>query len=267
MKRDITTAPVYRKVVAALEECEERYGQLVRSLSPTNQPTPDATLAALKREIELRRALEAELLKAVEAERQRIGQDLHDDLCQRLGAIALTIGSVAKDISALDKKLGVRVAKIGPQVTDTIESCRALARGLHPLTLTKAGLPAALSELADRVPGEVKFTWPQTERIDFGPHVALHLYRIAEEAVGNAVRHANAKSIVIRLAILGGNAVLEIQDDGKGISRNRAIAGMGSRNMQYRANTIGADLTIKGKPGAGTCVRCVLPMQKSKSRT
>ena len=185
-----TKRPPYRRVVAALDECEERYHGLIAALDSGADSRLAATVATLKRETQLRRGLEAELLTAVESERQRIGQDLHDDLCQRLGATALMVGALANQIDLLDTNLGAKVRSIAPLMTQTIESCRNLARGLHPVTLVSAGLPAALAELADRVPGEVTFEWPHSERIDFKPEVALHLYRIAEEAVANAVKHS-----------------------------------------------------------------------------
>ena len=95
--------------------------------------------------------------------------------------------------------------------------------------------------------------------------VALHLYRIAEEAVGNAVKHAKVKSITIGLAILGGRPVLEIADDGKGIGQKLKTEGMGLRNMQYRPNVIWGELTVEAGECGGTCVRCILPLRKSKS--
>jgi two-component system sensor kinase FixL len=261
MKNEIATQPAYRKVVAALSDCEERYAGVVKSMDAGNDSRLAATVTALRREIELRRGLEVELLTAVEAERQRIGQDLHDDLCQQLGAAALLVGSVTERVRALDQKLGEKVAKVPQLITDAIEACRNLARGLHPLTLKEAGLPAALQELAARVPADVKFSWPQSERIDFEPMVALHLYRIVEEAVANAVKHAGAKSITIELAIIAGRPVLEIGDDGKGVGKLKT-KGMGLPNMRYRANVVGGELTVEERKGGGTCVRCTLPVRK-----
>ncbi len=116
--------PPYRKVVAALEECEERYTELVASINSAADSRLAATIATLKREIKFRRHLEADLLTAVESERQRIGQDLHDDLCQRLGATALMVGSLANQIEVLDKNLGEKVRSIAPLMAETIESCR-----------------------------------------------------------------------------------------------------------------------------------------------
>src|SRR5256886_5609039 len=208
MKKQIATNPTYRRVVAALDDCERRYDGLIKQTGATNDLRLSSTVAILKGEVEQRRRLEVEVLAAVETERQRIGQDLHDDLCQRLGAIALLVGSLAKEVGALDEKLGEKLGKIPSLVTETIASCRNLARGLHPVTLASAGLPAALEELAARVPAAVKFHWPRSKRIDFEPMLALHLYRIAEEAVANAVKHAGAARITNGLAILAGRPVL-----------------------------------------------------------
>jgi signal transduction histidine kinase len=266
MKRQIAADPAYRRVVAALDDCEKRYDSLIKRTGATNDSRLASTVAILKGEVEQRRRLEVELLTTVETERQRIGQDLHDDLCQQLGAIALLLGSLAKDVGVLDKNLGGRLAKIPSLVTETIQSCRNLARGLHPVTLASAGLPAALQELAARVPADVNFYWPRSERIDFEPMLALHLYRIAEEAVTNAVKHAGAKSITIGLEILAGHPVLEIADDGKGIGQKLKTEGMGLRNMQYRANVIGGELAVEARKGGGTCVRCTLPLRKSVLR-
>ena len=266
MKNQIATNPAYRRVVAALDDCEKRYDGLIKRTGATNDLRLASTVAILKGEVEQRRRLEVELLTAVETERQRIGQDLHDDLCQRLGAIALLSGSLAKEVSVLDKKLGEKVGEIPSLITETIGSCRNLARGLHPVTLASAGLPAALEELATRIPADVKFHWPHSERIDFEPMLALHLYRIAEEAVTNAVKHAGANSITIKLAILAGRPVLEIADDGKGIGEKLKAEGMGLRNMQYRASVIGGELTVEARKSGGTCVRCTLPLRKSVLR-
>jgi signal transduction histidine kinase len=260
---DITTNPAYRKVVAALDDCEQRYGALVKSMGDTDHSRLSAAVEALKKEAEARKRLENELLSAIESERQRIGQDLHDDLCQRLGAAALLIGSLTKEIVKLDPVLGGRVGEVPDVITEAIATCRNLARGLHPVTLASAGLPSALQELADRVPADVKFTWPRKERIDFHPETAVHIYRIAEEAVGNAVKHAKAKTISIGLAILDGHAILEIGDDGKGMGKKVKTQGMGLRNMNYRANVIGGKLSIAPREGGGTCVRCTLPFPGS----
>jgi signal transduction histidine kinase len=112
MKNEIATDSAYRAVVAALDDCEERYDVLIKRTGATNDLRFASTVARLKGEVQQRRRLEIELLAAVETERQRIGQDLHDDLCQCLNAIALLSGSLAKKVSVLDKKLGGKVEEI-----------------------------------------------------------------------------------------------------------------------------------------------------------
>jgi two-component system CheB/CheR fusion protein len=224
MKDEIAPSAAYRKVVAALDDCEKRYA-LIKRTGVTNDLRLASTAAVLKGEVEQRRRLEVELLAAVETKRQRIGQDLHDDLCQRLGAIALLSGSLAKEVSALDEKLGGKVGKIPSLVTETIGSCRNLARGLHPVTLASTGLPAAPAELAASVPANVKFEWPRSKKID---RYSLFTCIGAEEAVTNAVKHAGAKSIRIGLAIVAGRPVLKIADDGKGIGEEAENGGNGA---------------------------------------
>jgi len=141
-----------------------------------------------------------------------------------------------------------------------------LARGLHPLTLATKGLPAALDELAERMPEGIVFRWPHGKRIVLEHETALHLYRITEEAVSNAVRHAEATRIEIALDAIKGETVLVIEDNGKGFARNSVADGMGLRNMQYRANAIGATLQIGQRKRGGTRVCCRLRRLRPKVR-
>jgi two-component system sensor kinase FixL len=253
----------YRRVVAGLQDCEERYDGLLESIDDSGDSRLATALKALKNEVRNRRRLEAQLLTAVDAERQRIGQDLHDDLCQHLGATALIAASLGKRInSKRDPELSRDLAKIPALITEAIENCRNLARGLHPVTLASKGLPAALEELTVRVPANVKFRWPRTERISLEPSVALHLYRIAEESVANAVKHSGANNITIELDLVEGAPILTITDDGRGFSKRSNKRGMGLFNMQYRANAIGGELTFPKRDDGGTRVCCKLPVPK-----
>ncbi len=266
MIEEIPSTPGYRKVVADLHACEERYQGLVDSISLSNDAQLESAVAALKSEVRQRRSLEAELLTAVEAERQRIGQDLHDDLCQQLGATAMMTSILAKRIAPKDKKSARELAEIPKLINATIESCRDIARGLHPITLHSKGLPAALEELADRIPRGIKFRWPTGKKIALEPSVALHLYRITEEAVGNAIKHSGAKNITVKLDVVGRETVLVVTDDGKGFEEKLVKRGMGLRNMEYRAHAVGAELTVKGRKEGGTHVHCRLPKPKAKVR-
>jgi signal transduction histidine kinase len=254
----------YRKVIADLRTCEERYQRLVESIPATDETRLKAAVATLQSEVRQRKRLEAELLRAVETERERIGQDLHDDLCQRLGATAMMTSVIAERIGHKDKASGKQLRDIANLINDTIESCRSLARGLHPITLAQKGLPAALDELAERMPVGIKFRWPQGRRISFKPETALHLYRITEEAVANAVKHAEARNVTIALDLLDGQTLLAIEDDGQGFQRNSTSDGMGLRNIEYRASVIGATLTVAQREGGGTRIECRLPGTRTR---
>ena len=111
MENEIPVNPAYRKVVADLGDCEERYATLLESMSATDDSGLASPLATIKSEVRQRRGLEADLLTAIESERQRIGQDLHDDLCQRLGGMALLVGSLAKQVAIKDSALGAKLAE------------------------------------------------------------------------------------------------------------------------------------------------------------
>ncbi len=264
MQKETIAHPAYRKVIADLRTCEERYQTLLDSIPATDDARLKSALSALRSEVRQRRELEAELLMAVETERQRIGQDLHDDLCQRLGATAMMTSVIATRIAGKDRQSGAELQKIASLINGTIESCRLLSRGLHPVTLAANGLPAALDELAERMPDGINFRWPRGKRIELEPETALHLYRITEESIGNAVRHAGAKNIVIELDVLAGRTVLVIQDDGKGFEHDSTSNGMGLRNIHYRAGVIGAKLTIGQRQGGGTRIHVRLPRPKAQ---
>jgi signal transduction histidine kinase len=169
------------------------------------------------------------------------------------------ISVIATRVGQTEPPIGTELQEIAKLINDTIESCRVLARGLHPLTLARKGLPAALDELAERMPKGIIFRWPRGKRIELQHEAALHLYRITEEAVGNAVRHAEATRIEIALDAIKGETLLVIEDNGKGFSHRSVTEGMGLRNMQYRSNVIGATLEIGQRKGGGTRVCCRLP--------
>jgi len=220
-------------------------------------------LAALAAEVEHRRQLEAQLLTAVEQERERLGRDLHDDLSQRLAALAIMMKTLTQDIKGRSRADRQKAHEIAEELGQAIGIARNLSRGLHPVTLTRQGLPAALEELAARVPKDVEFNWPISERLDLETSVALHIYRIAEEAVGNAIRHSEADKITIELETMSASKVaLIIIDNGKGFRLRDGGDGMGLQNMKYRANVIGGALKITSAPGHGTVVKCTLPLRQ-----
>lgn len=246
------------------------YAKVTRSvgLGPTRK-TPELAkaLARVQVEIEHRRRLEVQLLTAVEEERERLGRDLHDDLSQRLAGISMIARAAATGKLAPRSVERETLLQIGDMLRDAIGVARDLAHGLHPVTLTRQGLPAALEELAERVPKEIDFRCPTGERLDFETSVALHVYRIAEEAVGNAVKHSEADKITIDLAIKSPKrGLLAITDNGKGFAEGGCPQGMGLQNMGYRAGVIDGKLTITSALQKGTRVQCLFPIARLGAR-
>jgi PAS domain S-box-containing protein len=245
------------------------FAKVTRRLETPADPAAEATalelakaLATIQAEVEHRHRLEAQLLTAVEEERERLGRDLHDDVSQQLAGLAIMMGSLARRVQRRDAATAERMRELATSLSHAVAAARNLSRGLHPVTLTSHGLPAALAELSERVPKEVEFSWPQSERLDLESSVALHVYRIAEEAIGNAIRHSQAQKIRIVLQMKPQRRVaLIISDDGKGFEQGVGPEGMGLQNMRYRAGAIGGTLKITAAPGQGTCVKCTLPLR------
>jgi len=239
------------------------FGKVTRELRATGAGAEDQlarALALLHVEVEHRRKLESSLLVAVEEERQRIGQDIHDDLCQHLAGVAIMARNLANRLEKTTPEESKPAHELSCFIEDATNVARNVSRGLHPLTLVSQGLPAALGELAERVPIDVDFKWPKTKRLDLEAAVALHVYRIAEEAVANAIRHSGAKKIWIRLAKFENDDLsLSIEDDGNGFDQNAKTQGVGLRNMKYRAGVLEGTLSVETKPNKGTCIRCLVP--------
>lgn len=208
-----------------------------------------------------RRRVAKQILEASERERQRIGQDLHDDLCQHLAGITF-LGRV------LQQKLESRMpaeAEAAAHIVDLLEGAvrraRDLARGLQPPLLETAGLGPALQELASNVQSmfrvlcHVECEHPLPLSDSAAP---LHLYRIVQEATNNAIRHGKARNIYIDVVRVGGRVILTVEDDGVGINDEGTTEGLGLRTMRHRARMIGALLTVARAEVAGTIVTCQL---------
>ena len=216
----------------------------------------------LEQEIQERNRLEKELLEASEREQRRIGHDLHDSLGQHLTATALAGKVLAKKLT--DKSVAEAGAadRLVVMVEDAIELTRKLARSLHPIELETNGLADALQNLAANISKAFnvacRFENSGTAVL-YSPAADTHLYRIAQEAVSNAIRHGHARNIVIALAGSGNKTMLSVTDDGAGLAVDaRAKSGMGLRIMDYRAGMIGAMFDIQNLPAGGTRAVCVL---------
>jgi PAS domain S-box-containing protein len=207
-----------------------------------------------------RKRLEEEILAISEREQRRIGRDLHDDVCQRLAGIQLLGDVLQRDLSSKAKPEAEQAGLIAARIRDAIVNTRNIAHGLSPVALESNGLMAALQELAEnsgklfQIGCECRFEG--SVEVDDNT-VATHLYRIAQEAVTNAVKHGGAKEIVIDLAESEDNFILTITDDGLGLPENFARSqGSGLQIMNYRAATIGGSLKFRRAAGRGVCVSC-----------
>ncbi len=222
----------------------------------------ERALAAAQAE---QKRLEREILAASERERHSIGADLHDNLGQQLTALELMCTALKED-AADQRHLTRRIDTMCKMLREAITQTRFLARGLVPVGSGPDSLQIGLTEFAERINslGKVRcrFDCPVAVAIP-DPFVAGHLYRIAQEAANNAVKHARAKHVTIRLVIAQGRIVLEVVDDGVGLTRTRARtprSGLGLGVMEHRASAIGGELVIASKRGEGVTIRCSLPL-------
>jgi len=223
--------------------------------------------AQITQDITTIRALERQVLQISEQEQRRIGHDLHDGLGQELTGLAFLAQNLARKLAAQHLPEAPEASRLESLTTTAIEHIRELARGFSPVELGPDGLQAALRELADKVASifglHSQIACDPAARIT-NDTAALHLFRIAQEAVNNAVRHAKASRIDIGLRKVDNDIVLTIQDDGQGlpVPPHRA-PGIGHSVMQYRAHMIGASLTIGAGDGKGTRVECIYPNPES----
>jgi PAS domain S-box-containing protein len=218
---------------------------------------------------ELRR-LEREILEISEREQERIGQDLHDDLGQQLVAIQYSAAALKKELQVSAPPTAAAVGAIVDLLKAVIIQARQMARRIFPVHLDQAGLMTALQELAANSSRlseiDCRFVCPVPIFLEESTP-GTHLFRIAQEALSNAVRHAGAKVVTIGLSAEAHQIMLTVQDDGRGLPANAMESGgMGLHIMHYRSRMIGATLRLEPNPAGGTVVRCVLPQRGSKLR-
>jgi two-component system CheB/CheR fusion protein len=216
------------------------------------------------RDISAQRELEKEVINASTFEQERIGQEIHDGLGQRLTGLSMMVESLRRALTKRALPEAATAGEIIKQLQEATRESRAIAQGLIPVPLTEQGLSDALGKLAKDIQAATgincSFTTGVSDRVEVKDRaIAVQLYRIAQEVVHNAVRHAQARNIAISLSRTNSSLELLISDDGKGFRPDSGTgAGFGLRIMHYRAAMIGCDLKIDSSPGKGTVVRCRL---------
>ena len=283
LERPISTLTLLRSVQVALRSRRRQYQvrDLVTQLANLNEMLEyrvrerTAELSAankqLKNEIRRRKGLEGEILEISDREQQRLGQELHDGLCQHLTAVAFMARSVALRLNNHRVIDAADIEKIADLVNEAASDTRDLSRALHRSDVDAAGLVGALQDLVER---EI---WKVPCRLEVKPSfhmedntAAAQLYRIAREAVINANKHAQAREIVVRLERSPRGMVLHITDDGVGFRNDSKLkGGLGIHIMNYRAQLIGGRLEIESPKRGGTCISCYLPdgaLQSRKSK-
>lgn len=240
-------------------------------ISVTISPIRDADgtitgASKVARDITERKRLEKEILEISEREQRRIGQDLHDGLCQHLAGIEMLSQVLAQKVAPKSKDGSTRATEIAKAVRDAISQTRLLARGLSPVTLESEGLMSALTELTLNTEKlfRVRCNFDCPDVVKFDDHAAAtHLFRIAQEAVSNAIKHGRAKTISIQLRDDKSHLRLKISDDGAGFPKNTSPkTGMGLRIMQSRTNMIGGSLIIERNPVGGTSVSVAVSIKE-----
>lgn len=221
-----------------------------------------ASTVVLTTDIAHRERLEREVLEISEREQRRIGQDLHDGVCQHLTGIALLSRSLQQKLADRSAAEATEATRITDLINEGIEQTRRVTHGLSPVVNDPSGLMLALQELTGSVSGVDKLTClfecPEPVPVP-NQTVATNLYRIAQEALQNAIRHARPTTITITLKADDDTITLTVADDGCGLPAKRPNRGMGLEIMNYRAHTIGGRLEVQRGMERGTVVTCTLP--------
>jgi signal transduction histidine kinase len=209
-----------------------------------------------------RKQLEHDILEVAVREQERIGRDLHDGLGQHLAAVACLVKRLEQQLAAGSLPEAGTAAEIGQLVNEAVKQTHTLAALLFPIKIKANGLSLALGELASDISMHFQISCSleqdQPVMIEDGL-AATHLYRIAQEAAHNAIKHGKAKNVKITLAVDADTIRLIVKDDGMGIAPDWSqTKGMGLRTMAYRVNSIGASLNIHRAAEGGTVVQCVL---------
>lgn len=208
-------------------------------------------------EAERRRSSSA-ALQAQEEERARVARDLHDQVNQSLTGVLLRLEAAR---AAAPPELEAEINETSTLAHQAMDELLAVARQLRPTALDDLGLKAAIAGQVDQLGRsgfEVSFE-SEGETGDLEPDIQLVVYRVAQEAIGNAIRHSQGSRIHVRLSRKSPQVELSVTDNGRGFSFAEANAGLGLGGMRERALLVGGELKTESRPGSGTTIRLAVP--------
>jgi PAS domain S-box-containing protein len=252
---------VLESAVRRLDGSQFAAAAMVTAMEVNNEPH----LLLVISDISERKLLEREILEISSLEQQRIGNDLHDGLGQELTGVALMLRALAGRIRKEYPNATGEMDEIVALVNHSIESTRALARGLSPVSIERGGLLPALQTLIARARSaygvNIQLRRLIRRPLKIGPEAATHLYRIVQEALTNAVRHGRASRITLSVMSADNHIDITIRDNGRGMMPGASArsAGIGLKTMSYRAEMLAGELAILPAQGGGTVVRCRCP--------
>lgn len=254
------------------KEAEELRRQILEDLEVIVQERTANLKAAnrkLRREVTTRKRLEKQIVEIADREKQRIGNDLHDGIGQQLTGVAFLSKLLEQKLTNKSLKEAADAAQIHSLVNTALSQTRELARGLHVVELAAGGLESALQEFRDQI--ENLFNLNCQLRYDKSlnitdPAVATHVFRIAQEAVNNAIKHGQATKISIHLSKAEKRILLKVKDDGIGFQTIKGKEGMGMHTMRYRTEMIRGTFEIQRLPEGGTLVCCSFPLTSTRKK-
>jgi len=235
----------------------------------------DADITELKKAEENIRNLSRELLKAQENERARIARDLHDNVAQDLSTLKIACETLFDDFDALPESVSAKMGELSKLMQRSIAGVRDLSYDLRPPNLEYLGLAATISQLCKEF-GEknnvhVEFVCAGLDQAGLSPDIEINLYRLAQEALNNVRRHAQAGHVVVKLVESYPRIILRIEDDGRGFDLEETLLRsleqkrMGLRSMEERVNLLGGKLRIETAPGKGVKIIAEIPYRERET--
>jgi len=242
-------------------EVRDATGQAIRTYGVVRDITE------LKRAVEAALDFSGRLLHAQEAERARIAKELHDGLSQNLALLSVELDMFGQRLPEAAEKINARLGEFSQQTKGLSAEVHRIAHGLHPAKLTQLGLAVALKGFCREIEAAhsigVSFQEHEVPRI-LPEDVALCLYRVAQEAIQNVVKHSGARHAQIELVAVHNALALTIEDDGNGflMEAKQSTGSLGLVSMHERVRLVGGEIAVKSQPGEGTCVEVRVPLTK-----